>query len=241
MERADREGDVTDEARAADESRAKADIIEDALFDLWSVANQLAQIPPADDRYRVTIFGSARVGPDDPGYQDVRRLSARLSSLGCDIITGGGPGLMQAANEGAQIGDPDDETRSVGIRVALPFEQGANPFVEKVYTHRTFFSRLHHFVRVSNAYVVMPGGLGTTLELVLVWQLMQVRHLTDIPMILVGPMWRELTEWARRHMVEVSPRFADPKDVELPRCVDSVDEAAEIIESHYLARHGENG
>ncbi len=207
------------------------DAVEEALLDLWSVANNLARVPPPDDRFRVTIFGSARVSPGDPQYDDVRRLAIRLTELGCDIITGGGPGLMQAANEGAQIGDPGDETDSVGIRVALPFEQGANPFVEKVYTHRTFFTRLHHFVRLSNAYVVMPGGLGTTLELLMVWQLLQVRHLEGVPLILVGPMWRELVDWAAGWMVDNIPAYAKNEDMEIPRCVDTAEEAAEIIET----------
>lgn len=211
------------------------DIVEEALLDLWSVANRLARIPPPDDRYRVTVFGSARVQPGDEVYEAVKLLAARLSALGCDIITGGGPGLMQAANEGAQLGDPDDDTRSVGIRVALPFEQGANPFVEQIYTHRTFFSRLHHFVRLTSAYVVMPGGLGTFLELALVWQLIQVNHLHDVPLILVGDMWLELVDWARRSMTEGSVRFAGSKDIAIPRCVATAQEAAEIIEAHFLA------
>ena len=219
-----------------DPSPETADIVEEALLDLWSVANRLARIPPPDDRYRVTIFGSARVQPGDAVYEDVKLLAARFSRMGCDIITGGGPGLMQAANEGAQLGDPEDETRSVGIRVALPFEQGANPFVEQIYTHRTFFSRLHHFVRLSSAYVVMPGGLGTTLELTLVWQLLQVKHLRDVPLVLVGGMWQELVDWARRSMTEGPNRYAQPDDVAIPTCVATATEAAEIIEAHIQAR-----
>jgi uncharacterized protein (TIGR00730 family) len=211
------------------------DVVEDALMDLWSVANKLASIPPPDDRFRATIFGSARIAPGDRQYDDVRQLAARLSRLGCDIVTGGGPGLMQAANEGAQIGDPDDRSDSVGIRVELPFEQGANPFVEKVYTHQTFFSRLHHFVRLSNAYVVMPGGLGTTLELMLVWQLLQVNHLEGVPLILVGSMWRELVGWAKSWMTESIPRFASPRDTDIPVCVATAGEAAEIIEERLRA------
>jgi uncharacterized protein (TIGR00730 family) len=207
------------------------DTVEEAVLELWSVANTLARIPPPDNRFRVTIFGSARVAAGDPQYDDVRRLATRLAALGCDIITGGGPGLMQAANEGAQIGDPDDKTDSVGIRVALPFEKEANPFVEKVYTHRTFFTRLHHFVRMSNAYVVMPGGLGTTLEVLMVWQLLQVRHLDGVPLILVGPMWRELVAWAERWMVDHTPPYAKAEDMEIPLSVDTAEEAAAIIET----------
>jgi hypothetical protein len=224
-------------ADSPDRPESTGDVIEQALLDLWSVANRLARIPPADDRYRVTIFGSARIAPGDEAYEQVKGLAARLSALGCDILTGGGPGLMQAANEGAQLGDPDDRTRSVGIRVALPFEQGANPFVEQVYTHRTFFSRLHHFVRLSSAYVVMPGGLGTTLELVLVWQLLQVSHLRELPLILVGEMWRELVSWAGRRMTEGPVAYASPQDLTIPVCVDGADEAAAIIEAHYRAGH----
>ncbi len=218
-----------------DGTAGSADIVEEALLDLWSVANRLARVSPSDRRYRVTIFGSARLQPGDAIYEDVKRLAARMSALGCDIITGGGPGLMQAANEGSQLGDPDDETRSVGIRVALPFEQGANPFVEQVYTHLTFFSRLHHFVRLSSAYVMMPGGLGTNLELALVWQLIQVNHLRDVPLILVGDMWHELVDWARRWMTSGPVHYADPDDMAIPRCVATTEEAAEIIEAHLLA------
>jgi uncharacterized protein (TIGR00730 family) len=222
---------VSDEDRtsaAADTSG----LLEQALLALWSAANTLARIRPDDGRYRVTIFGSARIDAGDRLYADVRSLAERLSALGCDIVTGGGPGLMEAANEGAQLGDPDDLTRSVGIRVALPFEHGANPFVERVYTHQTFFTRLHHFVRVSNAFVVMPGGLGTTLELVMVWQLLQVRHLGEVPLILVGEMWRELVDWAGRWMVSGPTGFATAEDMALPICVGSVDEAAAVIEQH---------
>ncbi|MEI4926893.1 LOG family protein, partial [Klebsiella pneumoniae] len=92
-----------------------------------------------------------------------------------DIVTGGGPGLMQAANEGAAQVRAPERNRSVGIRVDLPFEQEANPFVEQAYEHGTFFTRLHHFVLVSDAFVVVPGGIGTVLEMMMVWQLLQVR------------------------------------------------------------------
>ena len=117
-----------------------ADAVEKALFNLWSVVNDLSRLKPEKPRFfRVTIFGSARIKPGQPIYEDVKRLAAQLSSRGCDIVTGGGPGLMEAANEGENIGDPENRTRSYGIRIELPFEQGANPFVEKVYTHRIFF------------------------------------------------------------------------------------------------------
>src|SRR5207237_9971822 len=108
--------------------------------------------------------------------------------------SGGGPGLMQAANEGPLAIDPKALHRSVGIRVDLPFEQQVNPFVGQAYEHRTFFSRLHHFMIISDAFVVVPGGIGSLLELSLVWQLLQVRTLYNTPLILVGKMLAELVE-----------------------------------------------
>jgi uncharacterized protein (TIGR00730 family) len=205
-------------------------VVETALQSLWAAVNELSRVRPEAPRFRVTVYGSARIRPGDPVYDQVRRLCARLAARGCDIVTGGGPGLMQAANEGAQEGDPDDRTRSVGVRVHLPFEQGANPFVEKLYTHQTFFTRLHHFVRLSDAFVVFPGGIGTTLEMVMVWQLLQVRHLEDVALVLVGEMWRDLVEWARRHMISGERRLASPGDLELVHCVADADAAAALVE-----------
>ncbi|QCS49725.1 LOG family protein [Picosynechococcus sp. PCC 11901] len=199
------------------------DIVQEAVLSLWQVVNGLSSIqPPRRDRYRVTIFGSARITRDSPLYQDVRRLASELTTLGCDIVTGGGPGLMEAANEGSVLADPHDRTKSIGIRVDLGFEQEVNPFVEEVFQHQTFFSRLHHFVLVSDAFVVMPGGIGTTLEALMIWQLLQVRSIHNMPFILVGDMWTELVQWAEQTMV---PQMADAVDFEIPVCVGSVDEA----------------
>ena len=213
------------------------DVVEKAMENLWAVVNNLSRIrPPASENYRVTIFGSARINEGDPLYDSIKKLAAHLAGLGCDIVTGGGPGLMQAANEGAQLGDPQNKTHSIGIRVALPFEQGANPFVEQLYTHQTFFSRLHQFVRLSNAFVVVGGGIGTTLETMMIWQLLQVRHLHDVPLIFVGEMWADLVAWGRQHMLSHDPPFANPRDFEIPICVPDVDQACLILEETML-RH----
>ncbi|MBT3221015.1 MAG: LOG family protein [Proteobacteria bacterium] len=209
------------------------DAVEKALFNLWSVVNDLSRLKPEKPRFfRVTVFGSARIEPGQPIYEDVKRLAAELSSRGCDIVTGGGPGLMQAANEGENIGDPENLTRSYGIRIELPFEQGANPFVEKVYTHRTFYSRLHQFVRLSSAFIVVGGGIGSTLETMMIWQLLQVRQVRDVPLILVGPMWKGLVEWAKEHMLGGEIQLASPGDFDIPICVDTVDEAIALLEPH---------
>ena len=200
--------------------------------------NSDAPFAAAADEFRVTIFGSARTKPGDAVYAQVRDLARELSARGCSIVTGGGPGLMQAANEGAQLGDPKNEHASIGIRVELPFEQGANPFVEQAYTHRTFFTRLHHFTRLSNAFVVMDGGIGTTLESLMVWQLLQVKHLEGVPLIFVGSMWKELVGWARRHMLGRETPLANEGDLELPVCVDDGAQALAVLE-RALARFRE--
>src|SRR3954463_10213313 len=109
------------------------------VFGLWDIVNNLTRLRPSKrDRYRVTIFGSARAKPGTFVYDEVKRAAAALAEMDCDIITGGGPGLMQAANEGAASVHAPERNRSVGIRVELPFEQDVNPFVEQAFEHKTF-------------------------------------------------------------------------------------------------------
>jgi uncharacterized protein (TIGR00730 family) len=182
----------------ADEEGVK-EILVRTVFGLWEIVNDLTRLRPSKrDRYRVTIFGSARAQPRTYVYDEVKRIATVLAEMGCDIITGGGPGLMQAANEGAAAANAPERNRSVGIRVDLPFEQEANPFVEQAFEHKTFFTRLHHFVLTSDAFVVAPGGIGTVLELTMIWQLLQVKHAHDTPLVLVGKMWAELLVGPRR-------------------------------------------
>jgi predicted Rossmann-fold nucleotide-binding protein len=142
---------------------------------------------------------------------------------------------MQAANEGAALGAPGDEASSMGIRVHLPFEQDANPFVAQAFEHRTFFSRLHHFVLASDAFVVVPGGIGTVLELMMVWQLLQVRKLADTPLILVGAMWPELVAWHRKFMVRSEVAQASEEDLQIPQCVPGAAEAIAILRERHAA------
>ncbi len=229
-----------DAAICSDDPRAVLELVDAALLKLWASANQLARIRAPSQRYRVTVFGSSRLTPEHALYGEVVRLARTLAGLGCDIVTGGGPGLMEAANLGACQGDPGNVTGSLGVRVDLPFEQGANPSVEEVYTHATFFTRLHHFARLSDAFVVVDGGLGTTLELLMVWQLLQVRHLSGVPLIVVGPMWRELIAWAQRTMVDGAVRMAGPEDVALPTTVDTVDQTIALL-APLVAAHRERG
>src|SRR6185369_17796227 len=148
------------------------------------------------------------------------------------------PGLMEAANAGAREGKGESHSRSFGLPIHLPSEEQSNPFVDKVFRHRTFFSRLHHFVRLSSAFIVMPGGIGTALELFMVWQLVQVKHVTEHPVILVGTMWTGLIDWIRESMV--ARGLVSPPDLDTISIVSSTDEAIPIIRASYERFREEN-
>jgi len=211
----------------ADEAAVKQ-VLAGAMVHLWEAVNTLTRLRPTRrERYRVAIFGSARAKPGTFAYEEVKRAAAAFTAMGCDIVTGGGPGLMQAANEGAaSVGEKE---RSIGIRVELPFEQEVNPFVEQAFEHGTFFTRLQHFVIASDAFVVVPGGIGTVLEMLMIWQLLQVRHLDNVPLILVGKMWRGLVDWAGHSVLDSETPLASPEDIRIPQCLDSADEAIAVI------------
>jgi uncharacterized protein (TIGR00730 family) len=224
---------TTGAVRLDDEEAVKA-VLKDTLFGLWATVNNLSRLRPSKrDRYRVSVFGSARTDPGHWVYQEVKRMCAALSALGCDIVTGDGPGLMRAANEGAREAVAAGSAQSIGIRVELPFEQEVNPFVEQAFAHESFFTRLHQFVLMSDAYIVAPGGIGTVLESMMIWQLLQVRHLQDTPLIFAGPMWRGLVEWVRAHMLRPGFELASAADMDIPRCVDDADQAVAIIREHH--------
>jgi uncharacterized protein (TIGR00730 family) len=219
------------EVSLADEERVRQVLVE-SILGLWDVVNNLTRLKPSQrERYRVTIFGSARLQPGSFGYEETKRTAAALADLDCDIITGGGPGLMQAANEGAKSGS----AQSVGIRVDLPFEQDLNAFVTEAFEHRTFFTRLHQFVLASDAFLVAPGGIGTVLEMMLIWQLLQVKHLEGTPLILVGQMWPGLIEWARQSMLSTAPPLASAPDMAIPHCVANADQAIALVREHHAA------
>ena len=132
MSNTDTRDDKSGNVSLADEEAVK-DVLVNTVFGLWDIVNNLTRLRPSKRvRYRATIFGSARAKPGTFAYDEVKRMAAALAEMGCDIVTGGGPGLMQAANEGAASVNAPDRNRSVGIRVDLPFEQDVNPFVEQV-------------------------------------------------------------------------------------------------------------
>lgn len=221
----------TNTVSLADEEAVKKVLI-DSVLGLWEVVNNLTRLKPSHhDRYRVTIFGSARAKPGTIAHEETKRVSKALAEMGCDIITGGGPGLMQAANEGVKLAG--QRGKSIGIRVDLPFEQEVNPFVELAFEHKTFFTRLHHFVLASDAFIVAPGGIGTVLEIMMIWQLLQVRHLEHTPLILVGKLWPGLIEWARSSLLTFETPLANAEDIDIPQCVANGDEAIALIRKHH--------
>jgi uncharacterized protein (TIGR00730 family) len=222
---------------------AALEILTKSIFGLWDTVNTLTRLRPTKrDRYRVTIFGSARIDPSHWVYAAVRDTAAELTRLGCDIVTGGGPGLMQAANEGVKLADPDgSRQKSVGIRVELPFEQDVNAFVTEAFEHKTFFTRLHHFVLVSDAFIVTPGGIGTVLETLMVWQLLQVRHLHDTPLILAGRFWDGLIEWAGKEMLRPDAPLISPHDLKIPQVLPDGPAIVAAIREHHARWREQRG
>lgn len=187
------------------------------------------QLRALDSRhFRVCIFGSARIPATDPRYRDVADLAGRLAMSGIDIVTGGGPGLMEAANKGASEARRA-RSRSFGLPLDLPsLVEPANPHLHFRSAHKRFSSRLDEFIRLSHGVVVAPGGIGTILELAYVWQLLQLDAMEPRPVILWGrEFWRGLLDWVRA--VPVAGGLADEGDLQRLQIADSVDEVTELL------------
>ncbi|HCG30123.1 MAG TPA: TIGR00730 family Rossman fold protein [Chloroflexi bacterium] len=176
----------------------------------------------------VTIFGSARVSEDDPMYQEARRLAALLAEKGFAIITGGGPGIMEAANRGAV----EAGGQSIGCNIELPFEQGLNEYVEIAINFRYFFVRKTMFVKYAEAFVIFPGGFGTMDELFESLTLIQTGKIHNFPVVMFGSSyWGGLLEWIRDTMLaEGKIATADLRRLIV---TDSADEACAVITSCY--------
>lgn len=152
-----------------------------------------------DEHYRVAIFGSARIEEGDKIYQEVFTIAKGLAEHDFDVVTGGGPGLMLAANAGHK--SVKSNTHSLGLNIKLPFEQVANPYLDIKQEFDRFSGRLDTFVSLSDVVVVCPGGIGTLLELFYVWQLAQVKHLCETPIILFGDLWTGLLRWLENEVL----------------------------------------
>lgn len=206
-------------------------IIDASVGQLWETIESLERLQPRNlERFRVSIFGSARVEESHPLYKEATELAQRLAEAGCDIVSGGGGGIMQAVDQGASRGVVVQP--AVGdLPVRLVTDGDEARFVERVYRHRTFFSRLHHFVRLSSAFIALPGGIGSTLEAMMVWQLLQAKHLPPTPFLLYGSHWRGLLRWIEDEALDKG--YVEAEDTRLPVHVESVDDAVEmILETH---------
>jgi uncharacterized protein (TIGR00730 family) len=190
------------------------------------------------DFYRVCIFGSARIQPASPFYNQVEELAEALAKMGVDIVTGGGPGLMEAANKGAKKGSKG--AWSIGLPIDLPFETDANSHLDVKSQHRRFSSRLDEFMRISHAVVITPGGIGTLLELFYTWQLMQVDHIRNRPFLLLGPegMWDSFLEWLRKW--PLAQQLMSQNDFDRIKVVDSVSAIVAELEPDIKRFHAEN-
>ncbi len=172
----------------------------------------------------ISIFGSARTSPDDPNYEAARATATLLAREGFAVITGGGPGIMEAANRGAfEAGGI-----SVGCNIELPFEQGANPYLTRSLTFHYFFVRKMMFVKYSLGFIIFPGGFGTLDELFEALTLIQTRKIRNFPVVLFGSeYWKELLNWVRDFAMKGGK--VSPQDLELLHVTDSPDEVVQII------------
>jgi uncharacterized protein (TIGR00730 family) len=179
----------------------------------------------------VTVFGSARTRPDDPQYAAAVEVGRRLARRGFAVITGAGPGIMEAANKGAKLGGG----RSIGCNIELPFEQGTNPYVDTVVQFRYFFVRKTMFIKYSAAFIIFPGGYGTLDELFEAVTLIQTGKISQFPVILFGRhYWAGMFRWLQSRVVGEGK--ISPGDVDLMTLTDDPDEAVEIVAAAYAAQ-----
>ncbi|MEV0587417.1 TIGR00730 family Rossman fold protein [Nonomuraea sp. NPDC050310] len=190
---------------------------------------QLAELPPA-----VTVFGSARTKEDSPEYQLARELGAALAKAGYPVITGGGPGIMEAGNRGAA----EANGLSVGLGIELPFEQRMNDWVDLGIEFRYFFVRKTMFVKYSCGFIALPGGFGTLDELFEALTLVQTKKVTSFPVVLMGTsFWGGMVDWIKSALLETGK--ISPEDLDLIHLTDDVDTAVRIIHDSEEARKRE--
>ena len=196
------------------------------MAEFVEATERLASIRPA-----VSIFGSARTPPDHSYYMLTEEIARNLSDAGFSVISGGGPGIMEAANKGAYFG----KSPSVGLNIQLPHEQSANPYQDISQTFQHFFARKVMFVKFAAAYVVMPGGFGTLDELFEALTLVQTGKIAPIPIVLVGSgFWSGLADWVKSTLV--GEGMISPEDIGLIHILDRPEEVVDAIFSHYEKR-----
>jgi uncharacterized protein (TIGR00730 family) len=197
--------------------------------DTWRVMRIMSEFIEGFDELAsvtkgVTIFGSARTTPEDPYYEKARETARLLAQAGFAIITGAGPGVMEAANHGARLGGG----RSIGCNIELPFEQGANPYVDTLINFRYFFVRKTMFIKYSNAFIIFPGGFGTLDEAFEALTLIQTGKIYQFPVILFGRhYWAGLIRWIQAKLL--GEQKISPGDMDLMIMTDDPAEAAKIV------------
>jgi uncharacterized protein (TIGR00730 family) len=187
-----------------------------------------------NDFFRVCIFGSARIKPDDTIYKNTESLGMALGKEGIDVLTGGGPGLMEAANKGVIAGKKasGSKSKSFGITIELNQFEPPSDHLDIKHHHKKFSSRLDDFMRLSNAIIIVQGGIGTLLELFFSWQLLQVGHMPERPIILFDrPFWEGLVDWMKDK--QITPGLVSPGDLRWIHLVDTPEQAMEIIRGEH--------
>jgi hypothetical protein len=196
------------------------------IAEMVSATEKLANVSPA-----VAVFGSARLKAGTPYYKLTEDISKRLSDAGFGVLSGGGPGLMEAANKGAIAG----KSPSVGLNIVLPFEQGGNGYQDVSVLFQHFFARKTMFIKHAAAYVVMPGGFGTLDELSEALTLIQTGKIRRFPVVLVGrKFWAGLVDWIRDTLVMEG--VVSPHDLDLIVITDDPQEVVDVIFNHYQNR-----
>ncbi len=209
-----------------------------AQDDIWRVFRVMAELVDgfsmmSQQKNLVSVFGSARIKPDHPYYKLAVQVSKELVKQGFNVLTGGGPGLMEAANKGAQ----EQKGSSVGVAIELPQEQYANDFIDRgrLQTFRHFFVRKVMFVKYAHGFIVMPGGFGTLDELFEAITLVQTKKTEPFPIVLMGSeYWKDLVDWIKTKLIK--EKMISPDDLNLFHVTDDPVEAANIIADFYKKR-----
>ena len=191
-----------------------------------TVSNELKK-----KRFRVTIFGSARIKRSSREYKDVYNLAKLIGEKNIDLITGGGPGVMKAASAGHKAGSKDNGAYTIGLGIKIPREQKINQYVDVKKNFKRFSERLDNFMLLSNVVIVTEGGVGTMLELFFTWQLLQVRHTHNIPIVLIGKQWKGLIKWLKKGPLK--KKFFKKEDLELLHLAKNSNEAIKMIDATY--------
>ncbi len=226
--------DISEEERIR-QSFIPKDWTEVMSTDSWEVFKIMAEFVEGYEKLSrigpcVTIFGSARVKQSDKYYRMAEKIAYLLTTKGFGIITGGGPGIMEAGNKGSHYSNG----KSVGLNISLPFEQSPNPFIDsdKLLTFDYFFVRKPMFMKYSQGYVVMPGGFGTLDELFEAITLIQTHKMVKFPIVLVGKEhWQGLVDWIKDRMIEHN--YIGEDDLKIFTIVDTAEEAVTVIDEFY--------